>query len=69
LPQTQIAALQDEVLNAMSGNAAANRHTSKPDQLRLGAGLHRFSRHALPSQVAVQALESIYKLHLNLEVH
>ncbi len=65
----QIAALQDEVLNAMSGNGAANRHTWKQDQLRLGAGLHRFSSHALPSQVAVQSLESIYKLHLNLEMH
>jgi len=65
----QIAALQDEVLNAMSGNGAANRHTWKPDQLRRGAGLHRVSRHALPLQVAVQALESICKLHSNFKVH
>jgi hypothetical protein len=69
MPQTQIAALQYEVLNAMSGNGVANRHRRKTDQLRLGAGLHRFSSHALPSQVAVQALELIYKLHSNFKVH
>jgi hypothetical protein len=56
MPQTQCPALQDEVLNAISGNGAANRHTWKTDHLRLGASLHCLSSHALPSQVAVQAL-------------
>ena len=65
----QIAALQGEVLNAMSGNGAANRHTWKQDKLRLGAGFHRFSSHALHSQVAVQALELIYKMHSNFKAH